>query len=179
MKFYTKEYLENLSKRGTSGTRTFSYAVNENKNKTSFDIFLSHSFKDKKYIEGLYTELSSKGYSVYVDWIIDADLQRTNVSKTTVNRIRMRMKQSKSLIYATSENASTSKWMPWELGFMDGDTNGKCAILPITDYENSSFNGQEFLSVYPKIGQGTRFYDNDLDIQGLSGDQSMKSWMSI
>ncbi|KGL59117.1 hypothetical protein PHEL85_3391 [Polaribacter sp. Hel1_85] len=58
MKFYTKEYLENLSKRGMSGTRTFSYAVNENKNKTSFDIFLSHSFKDKKYRRIVYrTEL--------------------------------------------------------------------------------------------------------------------------
>lgn len=178
MKFYTKNYLENLSKRGMSGTRTFSSSVNENKYKTSFDIFLSHSFKDKKYIEGLYLELTSKGYSVYVDWIIDADLQRTSVSKTTVHKIRMRMKQSKSLIYATSENASTSKWMPWELGFMDGGTNGKCAILPITDYESSNFNGQEFLSVYPKIGKGTRLYDNDLDIQGLRGNQSMKSWMS-
>lgn len=180
MKFYTKSYLENLSKRGMSGTRSFSSAVNENKRRNQFDIFLSHSFKDKKYIQGLYMELTSIGYSVYVDWIIDDDLQRTNVSKATVNKIRLRMKQSTSLIYATSENASTSKWMPWELGFMDGNTNKKCAILPITEYEDSTFNGQEFLSVYPKIGKGTRLYDKDLDIQeDLFGTKSMRSWMRV
>ena len=112
MKFYTKSYLSDLSESRRKGTKTFSSALNENKNRTHFDIFLSHSFKDKKYITGLYLELTSKGYSVYVDWIIDPHFQRDNVTKDTVNKIRLRMKQSKSLIYATSENASNSKWMP-------------------------------------------------------------------
>jgi len=152
MKFYTKNYLRNLSSSGLRGTKTFSAAANENKHKTAFDIFLSHSFKDKEYISGLYLELTAQGYSVYVDWIIDPHLQRGNVTKETAEHIRNRMKQSKSLIYATSDNASTSKWMPWELGFMDGE-KGRCAILPITEYETSNFAGQEFLSIYPYVGK--------------------------
>lgn len=150
MKFYTKSYLRNLSITGTRGTRTFSSSANESINKTSFDIFLSHSFKDKEYIKGLFLELTSHGYSVYVDWIIDPHLDRNNITKSSVEHIRKRMRQSKSLIYATSENASNSKWMPWELGYMDGE-KGHCAILPITDSEHSSFAGQEFLSVYPYV----------------------------
>jgi len=152
MKFYTKSYLKNLSESIQRETRTFTSKVNDSKNKTSFDIFLSHSYKDKEYIKALFLELTNQGYSVYVDWIIDDHLQRNNVDKTTVEHIRKRMKQSKSLIYATSDNASTSKWMPWELGFMDGET-GRCVILPITDYEDSRFVGQEFLSVYPLVGK--------------------------
>jgi hypothetical protein len=148
--FYTKSYLRDLSRTGRKGTKTFSATVNESKNSMSFDIFLSHSYRDKEYIEGLFLELSSKGFKVYVDWIVDSHLDRKNVDKKTVALIRNRMKQSKSLIYATSENASTSKWMPWELGYMDGETS-RCAILPITDYENSTFEGQEFLSVYPYV----------------------------
>lgn len=180
MKFYTKDYLLSKAPKGLNGTRKFSSVINEHKYRSHFDIFLSHSYKDKKYIEGLFLELTEKGYSVYVDWIIDPHLQRGNVTKTTVNQIRKRMKQSTSLIYATSENASTSKWMSWELGFMDGDTSGKCAILPITDYEHSTFKGQEFLSVYPHIGKGTRLYENDLDVElGLNGTQAMKSWMGV
>lgn len=152
MKYYTKSYLRNLSESVKREKTTFSSKVNDSKNKTSFDIFLSHSYKDKEYIEALFLELTDQGYSVYVDWIVDAHLQRNNVDKTTVEHIRKRMKQSKSLIYATSDNASTSKWMPWELGYMDGHTS-QCAILPITDYEDSSFVGQEFLSVYPIVGK--------------------------
>lgn len=150
MKFYTKSYLRNLSITERKGTKTFSQVKSDNSKLTSFDIFLSHSFKDKEYIAGLYLELCSKGYTVYVDWINDPHLERDNVGKQTVSLIRNRMKQSKSLIYATSENASHSKWMPWELGFMDGNKE-RCAILPITDYEHSSFEGQEFLSAYPYI----------------------------
>lgn len=162
--FYTKSYLRNLSLTGIIGTKTFSQSLNENKNLVSFDIFLSHSFKDKDYIAGLYLELCSMGYTVYVDWIIDSHLKRKNVDKETVSLIRNRMKQSKSLIYATSENASNSKWMPWELGFMDGNKE-RCAILPIMDHENSSFNGQEFLSVYPYI---TKESVNELVNKNLS-----------
>ncbi|WP_338359803.1 toll/interleukin-1 receptor domain-containing protein [Yeosuana marina] len=180
MKFYTKSYLSDLSESRRKGTKTFSSVINENKNRTHFDIFLSHSFKDQKYIAGLYLELTSKGYSVYVDWIIDPHFQRDNVTKATVDKIRLRMKQSKSLIYATSENASNSKWMPWELGFMDGD-KGRCAILPITDYETDTFKGQEFLSAYPLVTKGSNtFFESDLNIQlSTYSSKEMKSWMSF
>ena len=142
MGLYTKNYLRNLSLNHYS-TNEFVTLAESAKSKTRFDIFLSHSYKDKEYIKGLFYELSKMGFSVYVDWIIDPYFNRSEVTKDTVTKIRKRMEQSKSLVYATSENASSSKWMPWELGFMDGD-NRNCAILPIADYESDSFKGQEF-----------------------------------
>ena len=149
MALYTKNYLRNLANQ-FSQTYEFERMVESTKGSPSFDIFLSHSYKDKEYVKGLFYELTKVGFKVYVDWIIDPYFDRKNVTKETVNTIRLRLKQSKSLVYATSENASNSKWMPWELGFMDGN-KGNCAILPITDYETDSFKGQEFLSVYPQI----------------------------
>lgn len=179
MGFYTKSYLESLSSRNRD-SHTFRNTVNEGKRLSTFDIFLSHSYKDKPYILGLYMDLTAKGFTVYVDWIIDPHLQRDNVTKETVNKIRGRMKQSRSLIYATSENASRSKWMPWELGFMDGD-KGRCAILPITDHKDDHFRGQEFLSVYPVIKKDhDRYSDSELVVKVDDHTESrMKNWLNI
>ena len=149
MALYTKNYLRNLANQ-FSQTYEFGRMVENTKGFSSFDIFLSHSYKDKEFIKGLFYELTKAGFKVYVDWIIDPHFDRKNVTEKTVNAIRKRLKQSKSLVYATSANASNSKWMPWELGFLDGN-KGNCAILPITDYETDSFEGQEFLSAYPQI----------------------------
>jgi hypothetical protein len=151
MAIYTSSYLKNLSQRKTV---LFSrQIINESKKThTSFDIFLSHSFLDKDEVEGLYIELSIQGYSVYVDWIIDPELDRNNVTKKSATLIRSRLKSSKTLLLAVSVNATVSKWMPWELGYVDGNTN-KCAIIPISksDYAPNSYVGVEYLSLYPFI----------------------------
>ena len=42
--------------------------------------------------------------------------------------------------------------MPWELGFKDGQS-GKAAILPVLDYLDTSFEGNEYLGIYPYITQ--------------------------
>jgi hypothetical protein len=151
MAIYTSSYLKNLSQRKT--VLFSSQILNESKKThTSFDIFLSHSFLDKDEVEGLYIELSNQGYSVYVDWIIDPELDRNNVTKKSATLIRSRLKSSKTLLLAVSVNATVSKWMPWELGYVDGNTN-KCAIIPISksDYAPNSYVGVEYLSLYPFI----------------------------
>jgi len=180
MKYYTKKYLKKITRSGLNGIKTFSTHINDSKEKKQFDIFLSHSYKDKEFIEALYIELTNFGYSVYVDWIIDSNFDRKKVTKKTVNKIRERMKQSKSLIYATSENASKSKWMPWELGFMDS-YKGKCAILPIMDSKNDDFKGQEFLSVYPIISRDDFTYnESDLNVQtDKYSSEEMKNWIKF
>lgn len=125
----------------------------------SFDIFLSHSFLDKEEVEGLYLVLTGMGYSVYVDWIVDPQLNRNNVTKSTAELIRNRMKSSKSLLLAISTNAAMSKWMPWELGFVDGKTN-RCAILPVSQdsIHPKTFNRSEYLLLYPYIKKATIDY---------------------
>lgn len=119
---------------------------------SSYDIFLSHSFLDKDVVYGLYIELKSQGYTVYVDWIVDPDLDRNNITKQTAEFIRKRMRSCKSILVAISVNASYSKWIPWELGFMDGTTH-RCAIIPISSESTvpKSYKGFEFLSLYPFI----------------------------
>lgn len=122
------------------------------KSKLKFDIFLSHSFLDREEVYGLYRELTEMGFSVYVDWIVDSNLDRNNVTKETAELIRNRMKNSRSLLLAVSTNAQMSKWMPWELGFVDGNT-GRCAIVPVSkdNLNLTTFNRVEYLKLYPYI----------------------------
>lgn len=115
-----------------------------------FDIFLSHSFDDKDIVLGIWFALEDMGFKVYVDWIHDQSLSRDRVTKETAEVLRHRMRNSKSLFFATSSSSSASKWMPWELGYKDGH-NQKAAILPIAQTDTQSYEGQEYLGVYPYI----------------------------
>lgn len=119
-----------------------------NKFKT-YDIFLSHSLKDAELILGVKGTLEDMGYSVYVDWVDDPQLDRSNVNESTAELLRERMDASISLFYVTTENAEYSKWMPWECGYFDG-VKEKVAILPVKKYSyNNDYNGQEYLGLYP------------------------------
>lgn len=160
MSLYTKDYFKGLSRNNQNlyeqKTRELineARMFSESKiTRLEFDIFLSHSFLDKDIIEGVFIELTKLGYKTYVDWIIDPKLDRNNVTRETAKIVRQRMSQSACLFHATSQNSSSSKWMPWETGWKDGN-NKKVAILPITDTQQEKFNGQEFLSLYPYISQ--------------------------
>jgi len=116
-----------------------------------FSIFLSHSIKDAEIVRGAHILLTRLGYSVYVDWIVDRDLDREEVSPETAIQLRGRMRQCDSLLYMSTQNSISSKWMPWELGFFDGYSNGRVAILPITRSQRDEFEGQEYLGVYPYV----------------------------
>jgi hypothetical protein len=61
------------------------------------------------------------------------------------------MRNSQSLIFATSSASSQSKWMPWELGYFDGFKPGYVAILPLVPSTYSDFKGQEYLGLYPYV----------------------------
>ncbi|MFG0904924.1 TIR domain-containing protein [Photobacterium damselae] len=114
-----------------------------------YDIFLSHSSKDAELILGVKVTLEDMGYSVYVDWVEDSQLDRTNVNESTAELLRERMDASKSLFYVTTENSETSKWMPWECGYFDG-IKEKVAILPVKKHSSDNdYKGQEYLGLYP------------------------------
>jgi hypothetical protein len=145
---------------------TKSFSLNENlqastilKNEASafskektYDIFLSHSSLDAKEILGLKLLIEELGYSVYVDWIEDKQLDRTNVTKETAAILKERMQNCKCLFFATSNNSPNSVWMPWELGYFDG-IKSMVAIFPILDSTayGDSYEGQEYLGLYPYI----------------------------
>jgi hypothetical protein len=151
MALFTSASLKQRSAKQTFSERSFLLAES-NKAHVQFDIFLSHSFLDRDEVEGIYLELTDAGYSVYVDWIIDPHLDRNNVTKNTAEIIRGRMKASKSLVLAISEHATVSRWMPWELGFVDAKTN-RCAILPVSKnaIAPKTYTRSEYLLLYPYI----------------------------
>jgi hypothetical protein len=115
---------------------------------TYFDIFMSHSFKDAEIIAGIKVLIEETGLTVYVDWIEDAQLDRSQVSAETADILRQRMSHCRFLLYATSGESANSKWMPWELGYFDGLKNGKVGILPIVQSGDDPFDGQEYLGLY-------------------------------
>lgn len=133
----------------------------------NYDIFLSHSFSDSELVLGVKKSLEQEGYTVYVDWIDDAQLDRSNVTKETAQHIKNRMHSCKSLVYATSKNSAQSKWMPWELGYFDGHKPRRVSILPLLERETDEFKGQEYLSLYPVLGKSGSSYSRSYSPSGL------------
>lgn len=159
--FNEQELLEKFEKSASSISESVRYSFAEKILKLSadkfdhsktYDIFLSHSFDDARIIKALRDELVTLNYSVYVDWIEDTKLNREKVTTYNALVLRNRMKNCRCLFYAISEAATTSVWMPWELGFMDSHTE-KVAILPILAKPSRSkqFSGIEYLGIYPYV----------------------------
>lgn len=179
MVLFIASYLKSVAKSAFDYNKAKTRIINENRSSfPQIDVFLSHTYGDKKVIRGLFIELLSFGLIVYVDWIIDPHLDRSSVDKSTASLIRKRMRQSKSLIYATSDNASVSKWMQWELGFMDGYNKERCTILPISDSSKENFRGREFLSLYPYLNMKFDIYEQSESPFGSpSFKSSLRNWM--
>lgn len=160
--------------------------LNENaqmyKQTQSFDVFLSHSSLDYNEVLILIDLFNKCGYSVYVDWIFDKQLDRNNVTPQTAQILRTRMKQSRGLSYLATGNASQSKWCPWELGYFDGLSNSRCCILPVLSSAAPTYHGQEYLGLYPyldydKVRNSDRF---DFWVQEQNSNRyiSLEEWLS-
>ena len=94
------------------------------------DIFLSHTTKDKAIIKKLYyyLEVYCK-LKVYVDWIIDPFLNRSNVTKKSVRLIEIRLRQSKSILLCKTIKYRSSRWIMWEIGYFAGYKNTNMAQI--------------------------------------------------
>jgi len=114
------------------------------------DIFLSHAYADRELVLGAALMIEDLGYSVFIDWRDDPYLDRSKVTPETAAKLRSRMKSSRCLFYSTTSSASDSKWMPWELGYKDGD-NTRVVVLPVVQYETTNYEGQEYLGIYPYV----------------------------
>lgn len=141
----------------------------------SYDIFLSHSVKDAAAILRLARILEEQGLSVYVDWIVDKQLDRTKVTTATARVIRERLKICKCFIMALTSNSTQSSWVQWELGLADGQKNGKVAIVPLVNGNetNPDFYKQEYLGLYPYID----YYGNSIFVNGKKY-VGLKEWLN-
>lgn len=124
--------------------------VQDSSDKATFDVFLSYNIKNLDAVKAIFYFLTKKGLKVYLDSIVDPDLQRNNCGKATARRIHNRLMNSNCLLYAQSPSAGQSNWMPWELGVVDGHTH-KCFIMPVTADATQVTPRREYLALYPYI----------------------------
>ncbi len=125
----------------------------------TYDVFVSHSFSDAELILGVKKLIEGLGHSVYLDYVEDAEMDRNLVTAATAERLRVRMNSSRSLFFAVTENSTTSKWMPWELGYFDGAKH-RAAVLPIVASRGrgDTYGGQEYLGLYPYAVNGDQLW---------------------
>ena len=144
-----KYRIENLNE----STRFFSAVENKRKRLKQFgevSVFLSHKHDETQIIKDTIILLNKLGVEVYVDWQ-DEGMPKTT-SGVTAKRIKDKIKQCDKFILLATEAAIASKWCNWELGFGDAHKYDKnIAIMPITDKEEGTFSGSEYLQIYPVI----------------------------
>lgn len=167
----------------------------EFKDNIGYDLFISHSFTDQNLVRKLRAFFKDRGFNVYVDWIDDAQLDRTNVTSDTAELIKHRISQCKALAYITTRNIASSKWCPWELGVADG-LLGKVCILPFLEgnKEQYAFRGREYLGLYPYLsfnGQNNdpvicdplkdspkQFWDLSSTLSGMLYSIDLRNWLN-
>lgn len=151
MPYLSKKYLNELfqKKRLLYESVKIRDAYENAKNGDKYDVFLSYSLVDKEYALKIYRMMINVGYSVYID-LKDERLDRSDVDEGTARRIAKVMDSSRCLIYVHTASAKVSSWCPWELGYMSGKTNFRCAIIPLLE-DKEDFPRQEYLGLYPIV----------------------------
>jgi len=131
----------------------------------TYDIFVSHSYSDADEILKLKQLIEDMGFTTYVDWIEDEQLDRSKVTKESADWLRKRMKQCRSLFFVTSSTSLESKWMPWELGYFDAFKQ-RVAILPILEAPavTNEYKGQEYLGLYPYVTKDRSKSSSDMTL---------------
>ncbi len=112
-------------------------------------IFLSHKHDEHSIMQDVIAFLKKEGVDVYVDWLDESMPAYTN-SETAV-RLKQKIRTADKFILVATSNAINSKWCNWELGLGDAAKYIEhIALLPI-DKNYQSFNGAEYLKIYPYI----------------------------
>lgn len=124
-----------------------------------YDLFLSHSYRDKDKLIELKGKLNALGLNIYMDWVNDKDeLLRTQTSADTAAVITERIKASKAILYVHTNSSLDSKWTPWELGF------AYAIGQPILVYRaEKTENEPEYLQLYKSVfwDEGKLLLDNE------------------
>jgi hypothetical protein len=162
MAIFTKQQFESIA-RSKSGNFGLSATLNENrtfsKSSSTTSIFLSHSHTDKAIVEQAKIFFENLGINIYVDWADETMPEKTN--GVTAQRIKNQIISinDKFVLLATN-NAIASKWCNWEVGIADPFKipTKKIALLPLAD-NSGTWNGNEYLQIYPRIEKGS--LDND------------------
>lgn len=134
-----------------ASTRTsmkFATSINEAKSRFIKTAFLCHSHLDRNLAEGLQVLLQNSGIKLYIDWQDSEMPARPN--RVTASRIKEKIVQTEFFFYLATENSSSSRWCPWEIGYADGTKNiNKILVVPVKD--GGKIYGAEYLDLYRRI----------------------------
>lgn len=112
-----------------------------------YDLFLSHSYKDKDKLIELKDSLNAMGLNVYMDWVNDKDeLLRDLTCAETAKVITERLKASTAILYVHTNASLDSKWTPWELGFASALNKPVLVYRP-----EATENEPEYLQIYISV----------------------------
>lgn len=102
--------------------------------KKKYDIFISHSIKNKEYVERFISFFNQYNKVCYCDWIMDQDyLKREYTSEYTKQVLKFRMEQSKALVFLKTQDSIDSEWVDFELNYFE---TLKKPIYIIESYED-------------------------------------------
>lgn len=106
----------------------------------SYDLFISHSLKDSDKVRRIVSLANQAGLSCYVDWTADNDfLKRSMVSEYTVEVLKARMRQSRNLLFLSSENSRQSKWVSFELDYYQKNVGRKIYMIVLNGIDEHGF----------------------------------------
>lgn len=106
----------------------------------SFDLFISHSYKDKEIVSDVVRKANKHSLNCYVDWTADNDfLKRSLVSDYTKEVLKARMKQSKKLLFLSSVNSRESEWVAFELQYYQKEIQNEILMILIDGEDTHGF----------------------------------------
>jgi TIR domain len=117
-----------------------------------FDVFLSHSHRDEARARQLAEKLAEWDISVYVD--LQDEVLATLPDSDLAERLVEKLRQCRLLLFAFSEEAAASRWMPWELGLAHG-VIGRVVLWPFTKRALQAKEVQEYLGLYEALDSGS------------------------
>ena len=105
-----------------------------------YDAFISHSSKDRNYVRQVVDKANAIGLNCYVDWTADNDfLKRSMVSDYTKEVLKERMKQSKKLLFLSSDQSRNSQWVSFELDYYENRLNREILMLLLDGKDTRGF----------------------------------------
>lgn len=124
----------------------------ENETRSSFyegkkaSVFLSHKHSEVAQLKRIACLLEQLCSWVYVDWL-DPTMPKKTCGKTAEN-IKKKIIQYDKFILVATENAISSKWCNWELGYGDAQkyNSEKIALFPIRN-NGMDWSGSEYLEI--------------------------------
>lgn len=105
-----------------------------------YDLFISHSSKDREFVRSIVEKANSQGLSCYVDWTSDNEfLKRSMVSDYTKEVLKVRMKQSKHLLYLSSDRSRSSEWVSFELDYYENHLHREILMVVLDGDDGHDF----------------------------------------